>query len=436
MPRPPPPGVSPDTICRALGSIYGTKDAGRGFWLYLKINFEEQGFTHSKLENALFFFHNSSGRLTAIAGTHVDDVLLGYDPDCPEVVLAIKTLREKIEMTEELPPFRCCGRDFTRLRDGHGIKIDMKSTVMALGEIVISKVRRSTPSERLVPEEITELRSTLGSLGWIARQLRADICVDVSLKAQRVGIATVQDLVETNRIVVKCVADPDFALVFHAFPTMMAFSAADSSFGNVDSEYGEKTKSQAGYIIGLSELGFAGGVDSRIHVIEWQSASIKRVVRATLAAEGYGVTEGAEALDWLRNVIQEMTHPNMSLSEVADAYRIPALWLSDSKSLVDVVQKDAGQPSDKRLRIVIANLKQMLLEAGTTFAWIDTLVMLADGLTKLDADTTILIRALCSGMYCIQATEEALEQKERTRASRQRAKAVRDTAKEAATGSR
>ena len=112
MPRPAPPGVSPDTIARALDSIYGTKDAGRGFWLFLKQTLEDHGFTHSKLENALFYFHNSSGQLTGMAGTHVDDVLLGFDPDCPEIVSAIEIIREKIPMTRDLPPFRYCGRDF------------------------------------------------------------------------------------------------------------------------------------------------------------------------------------------------------------------------------------------------------------------------------------------------------------------------------------
>ena len=104
----------------------------------------------------------------------------------------------------------------------------------------------------------------------------------------------------------------------------------------------------------------ADGATSRIHILEWQSASIKRVVRSTLSAEGYGLTEGAEALDWIRNVIADMTVPSMKLTQLQDAARISALWLSDSKSLVDVVLKDCGQPNDKRLRIVVANLKQML----------------------------------------------------------------------------
>ena len=117
------------------------------------------------------------------------------------------------------------------------------------------------------------------------------------------------------------------------------------------------------------------------------------------------------------------------MGSIADSLRIPAVWLSGSKSLVDVVHKDAGQPNDKRLRIVVANLKQMLDEQGTSLLWVDTLVMLADALTKVDADLEILVKAMCKGRYCIQATDEATENKLRSREARQRAKAVRDQQK-------
>eukprot|EP00971_Amphidinium_carterae_P273073 5420172-Amphidinium_carterae.1 len=36
LPSPPPPGVPPDAVLRARGSIYGTRDAPRAWWLHLK----------------------------------------------------------------------------------------------------------------------------------------------------------------------------------------------------------------------------------------------------------------------------------------------------------------------------------------------------------------------------------------------------------------
>ena len=71
----------------------------------------------------------------------------------------------------------------------------------------------------------------------------------------------------------------------------------------------------------------------------------------------------------------------------------------------------------------------MLQEPLTSIYWLDTLVMLADALTKVDADASILRTSMVEGRYSIKATEEAMQNKERTREARQRAKAARDAAK-------
>ena len=113
--------------------------------------------------------------------------MLGIDPSCKSVAAAVQAVKEAIEMIEEVPPFMYCGRGYRQDRSGR-IYIDMRSTVSALEYIQIPKQRKASPQAKLNAEEITELRSSLGSLGWIARQLRADICVDVSLKAQRIGL--------------------------------------------------------------------------------------------------------------------------------------------------------------------------------------------------------------------------------------------------------
>ena len=61
--------------------------------------------------------------------------------------------------------------------------------------------------------------------------------------------------------------------------------------------------------------------------------------------------------------------------------------------------------------------------------WIGTLVMIADPLTKVDADVSVLLRVMNDGKHCIQATEEATEAKVRSCDSRQRAKMIRDQQK-------
>ena len=42
------------------------------------------------------------------------------------------------------------------------------------------------------------------------------------------------------------------------------------------------------------------------HLVYWTSNTIKRVVRSTLAAEAYSVSEAVEEAQWLRSVLAEM----------------------------------------------------------------------------------------------------------------------------------
>eukprot|EP00972_Heterocapsa_arctica_P104045 15334143-Heterocapsa_arctica.AAC.1 len=52
---------------------------------------------------------------------------------------------------------------------------------------------------------------------------------------------------------------------------------------------------------------------------------------------------------------------------------------------------DCGLAQDKRLRVMIAQLRQMLHNPLTTVRWIDTLLMLADALTKLEAERELIL---------------------------------------------
>ena len=73
-PRPPPPGVHPMTLFRARGSIYGTNDAGRSWWMKLFRDAIDSGWIASKLEMALFFLYDQ-GTLVGVMASHVDDFL-------------------------------------------------------------------------------------------------------------------------------------------------------------------------------------------------------------------------------------------------------------------------------------------------------------------------------------------------------------------------
>ena len=119
------------------------------------------------------------------------------------------------------------------------------------------------------------------------------------------------------------------------------------------------------------------------------SSAIKRVVRSTLAAEAYSVSEAVEEAQRLRSVLAEMW-PSVSCSLPCslrtvemDSLHRSIVTLSDFFNRCQAVKSDKGTGSDKRLRIVTAMLRQVFCGAqGATLAFVTTATMVADALTK------------------------------------------------------
>ena len=69
------------------------------------------------------------------------------------------------------------------------------------------------------------------------------------------------------------------------------------------------------------------------------------------------------------------------------AVSVPVRALTDSENLSQSIRRDAGSVQDRRLRIVIAMLRQTVHDRGskhvTTIEWVPTYKMVADALTKI-----------------------------------------------------
>ena len=83
-----------------------------------------------------------------------------------------------------------------------------------------------------------------------------------------------------------------------------------------------------------------------------------------------------------------------------------------------MVERDTSRPADKRLRVVVAQLREMFSYPGTKLQWIDNSMMLADSLTKLGAERLYLLQSVESNTWSDRITEEAVRAKERIRAQR------------------
>ena len=129
----------------------------------------------------------------------------------------------------------------------------------------------------LTSAEITGYRSVLGQLLWLGQQSRPDLCVGVSLAAQKTSKATLSDVKALNKLVEQAKSTAEMGMVIHSdvvkLETCSVVCHADAGFANAEGE-----KSQCGLVVGFThhpELVKSGRFDLST-IITWQSSTIKR----------------------------------------------------------------------------------------------------------------------------------------------------------------
>eukprot|EP00435_Cladocopium_sp_Y103_P043435 s320_g12.t1 len=379
---------------------------------------------------ALFFLYDNNV-LVGVMASHVDDlVTCGSGTKYEE---SLKILTTKLHLKKKSGEFRFCGKNLVQAED-MSISIEQVDAIEGLEYQILDKHRRKFPNLPLTEQEKSDFRALIGSAGWVARQTRPDIMVNVSIASQSIGKPTIRDVIELNKAVKMLKDSADAKWCFKAsgltLESCVVFMCADSSFANTDG-----LKSQCGYIIGLTLPSITEGEETPIIVIEANSSSIKRVCRSTLAAEANAYLAGAEAAIYLASILREIQNPGIPLRTLeaetleAEFALKPVIGFTDAKSLESTITKDAGQPSDKRVKILVAQVREMM-EGECATHWLDTSQMLADVLTKLGCERELLLQALADGVWRIAPTEEAIERKMNIRAGRQQRKKQQKLLKE------
>ena len=163
-------------------------------------------------------------------------------------------------------------------------------------------------------------------------------------------------------------------------------------------------------------------------LLETTSSSIKRVCRSTLAAESNAFLVGVEAADYVSALLREMMNSNVSLNDLEDQYpKKPIIAFTDAKSLEATIVKEAGQPADKRVKLLVAQIKEYLAE-NCRVVWVDTSQMLADVLRKIGCERPLLLDTMYRCEWQLLPSEAAKQVKQAIRDGRQRRKAQKRAA--------
>ena len=140
----------------------------------------------------------------------------------------------------------------------------------------------------------------------------------------------------------------------------------------------EDGSSQGGFIV------FVQGKDNKVAPISWQSKKLDRVTKSPLASETLALSEAADAGFLISALIQEI----FGLSVLP-----PVQCFTDNKSLTSTLET-SNLISDRRLRVDMARLREMVSEEEISVFWVSGDLQLADSLTKRGASTLKLLKVI------------------------------------------
>ena len=135
------------------------------------------------------------------------------------------------------------------------------------------------------PAEIAQMRSVIGSLGWIARQCRPDLSCLVSKLQGAVSKARLKDLKETNFALEQVQLHSEVCLKFRhdaiSWDNAMVVTVTDASFAAetiIEPDGTEKPhRTQKAFMILLCDPKIVSSDDVSCHVWCWRSFTYKRV---------------------------------------------------------------------------------------------------------------------------------------------------------------
>ena len=228
----------------------------------------------------------------------------------------------------------------------------------------------------MADEQKEMFRTAVGQLTRLAGISRPEISFHVCVAASVSSTATVTDAIHLNKVI-KRIRN---SVSFITFPSLDFNSISvrvytDGSFNSLPNGY-----SQGG------QIAFLVDKHNNSSPIAWNSTKLRRVVRSALAAETLSFCDGCELGQYLYEMFR---HINPALKP-------PVQGFVDSQSLYETLGT-VSQVSDRRLRVEVSALRQMIDQGDIHVNWLPKGKQLADVLTKNTASDKLLVKVLEDG---------------------------------------
>ena len=331
------PGSSPEDCYQLRKEIYGLCQAARQFWKKFvdTIKKEPFGFTVSPADPCLLFKENDLGICIIIM--YVDDMLIIGKKEQIEDFASKIQKKFSVKIQHNLADYLGCefhmNKERTRGRLGQPSII--KSLEHKFGERVMKERlsltpgtprftarRLENPEDKVNPEDHETYRSGIGTLLYLTKHSRPDICNPVRELSKTMDAPAPVHLKEMYKVIRHVLSTKGYGLKFELRKDMIKWA-----------------------LKALSDSDFASDKETRISVfayiiyfcgipIAWRSKGMKSVVLSTTEAEYMALSEVVKELKFIVQLFQTM-NIEVELPITVNVGNVGAIWLSNNRTTSD-----------------------------------------------------------------------------------------------------
>ena len=349
--------------------IYGLNDAPRAWYNKVKSEFKKLGAVLSKYDNSLFMWHKD-GQLVGILVCHVDDFTFAGTADWDRNVIGEIKRQFKISACY-VNSFKYIGLTVEQFDDE--ISVSQDKYISEIDPIPVSASRKKELHQPLSNDEKMKLKALSGQMLWVTNHTRPDMSFESCVMSNAGKEPTVKKLIEANKAVSK-IKSKNLGVKFGEIASLREIDVichADATHASLPDG-----SSQGGHIVAIK--GKKGLIP-----ISWQSKKLARVTKSPIASEAAAQCDGADASYLISHLLKEI-FPKSS---------VKVSCKTDNASLVNTLSTTKVH-EDKRLRVDVSRLKEMISEGEIQLDWVPAEEMLADPLTKRGASSNALVEAL------------------------------------------
>ena len=240
QPREGMPNMVPGQLIKILKTCYGLTDGPFAWYRHISRVLMELGYEASRADPCLFLLHGDQHHgqrpLLGIIALATDDLLHGGGPEHLE---RMENLKKRYKMGKyQFSEGRFCGKNYRTTDDG-SIIIDQEHFVQEKVHVIqIDSARRKQRYSKCTDQEISDLRTLLGSLSWLAKESRPDLAGRTALLQQTLPQPRVRDLIEANLVAAEAYKHADSGIKVSAIPisNLRVGVISDASWGNAKGE--------------------------------------------------------------------------------------------------------------------------------------------------------------------------------------------------------